>query len=471
MSDRPNILWLFCEDMSPWLSLYGDDTVPTPNLEALARAGTLFRHCYSPAGVCSPVRSGVITGCMPTTIGAHHHQSARNPRFPQHLPDGVRTLPELFREAGYFTYNCGKDDYNFTYDRAKLYSGPYQNAGIYGLHGAGSWRDRAPGQPFFGQITLWAGKNKNLPRAPVDPARVRVDPYYPDIPEFRSQYVRHYNQIMVTDDEVGALLQQLKDDGLYDNTIIFFFSDHGYLLLRHKQFLYDGGIHVPLIIHAPGRPDLLPPAGTRDDLVSTIDVAATSLACAGLEIPSWMESRNVFEPGYHRPYIVAARDRCDFTIERIRAVRTREFKYIRNFMTDRPLMQPQYRDPTPEYKALIRLHQEGALTPVQDQFAAPERPAEELYDLVRDPHETVNLARSPTHASVLKELRGHLDGWIRETNDQGQYPEADGQLLVMLEHWGRRCTDPIFDHIRAAHPCTEPRRAPPGGEVRADQRT
>lgn len=439
--NRPNILWLFCEDVCPWFGCYGDHTIPTPNIDALAASGALFKRCFSPAPVCSPARSGIITGCMPTSIGAHHHQSGRHPNFPQPLPEGVSTLPEIFRDAGYYTYNNGKDDYNFTYDRKDLYAGAYEIVKIYGAHGDGDWKDRAPGQPFFGQITLWGGKNKNLPEHPVTVDNVTVPPYYPDIAEFQNHYVRHYNQLQVTDTEVGAIIQRLKDEGLYDNTIIFFFSDHGYCLLRHKQFLYDGGIHVPLIISGPG----VNPGVVREDMVSGIDVAATSLAMAGLEIPASMESENVFAPDFHREAVVSVRDRCDFTVDRMRSVRDERFKYIRNFMTDRPWMQPQYRENTPDFKAWVALHQAGELTPEQSRFVGADRPAEELYDIDADPHETRNLADDPAYRADLERLRAFLDRWIEETNDLGQYPEPPEQHYSMLEHWGDRCADPVFD--------------------------
>jgi len=464
--ERPNILWLLCEDVCPWFGCYGDPTIPTPHIDALAAGGALFQKCFSPAPVCSPARSGIITGCMPTTIGAHQHQSGRSPGFPLHLPEGVRTLPEIFREAGYFTYNNGKDDYNFTYDRRSLYAGDYDDHGIYGFAGNGHWRDRQPGQPFFGQITLWGGKNKGSPPKPVGADDVRVPPYYPDIPEFRNHYQRHYNQLMVTDDEVGAIMDNLVKDGLLDNTFVFFFSDHGYCLLRHKQFLYDGGIHVPLIINGPG----IPAGAVREDVVSGIDVAATSLSLAGLGIPSWMESQDLFRPDFHREYVVSVRDRCDFTIERIRSVRTNRFKYIRNFLTDRPLMQPQYRDRTPDYKAWMALRDEGALTPVQEQFVSLSRPAEELYDVLADPDETVNLAGRPEFDEELRRHRGMLEEWICDTGDLGQFPEQPEQLLPMIHHWGARAADPVFVAARRQLGIPEPADSPSHGEVAVGQK-
>lgn len=461
MNAKPNILWLFCEDLSPWLPMYGDPTVASPNLERLAAAGTVFTRCYSPAPVCSPARSGIITGCMPTTIGVHNHVTARPGEPAQPLPPHVRTLPELLREAGYYTFNFGKDDYNFDYDRHQLYAGPYETIKFYGAHAVGAsgretapkdwrsqWRARAPGQPFFGQFTLWGGKNKRQPPTPTDPASVTLPPYYPDLPVFRELIAAHYDHVRITDLEVGEILAALEDDGLLTNTAIFFFGDHGYCLLRHKQFCYEGGVHVPLIAASPGS-SLLPAGGSRSGLVSSLDVTATTLAAAGLAIPPWMESRDLFAPGYRRDYVISARDRCDFTIDRIRAVRGERFRYIRNFMTDRPLLQPQYRDRSPQYTDFRDYVRAGRASPVQAQLWSAVRPVDELYDLAEDPHETVNLVDNPGCAHILAEMRAILARWIVATGDRGQVPESREQLQAIFERWGAdRCVNPEYDQFR-----------------------
>jgi arylsulfatase A-like enzyme len=456
-----NVLWLFCEDVCPWMPLFGDATVATPNLARLAARGSVFTRCFAPAGVCSPSRSGVITGCMPTRIGVHQHVSSRTwvgePAI--HLPAPVRPLPQLFRDAGYYTYNLGKDDYNFAYRREDLYDGPYEVVQFYGPQHAGHgkqdphaslplWRNRSPGQPFFGQVTLWGGKNERpTRRPPVRPEDVRVPPMYPDTPVFRELVAKHYNQIQTTDEEVGEILDALERDGLLEDTAILFFADHGYELLRHKQFLYDGGIHVPLIVAPP--PRLGRAAGVSDGLVSSIDVAATSLALAGLPVPEWMQSRDILAPGFHREAVFAARDRCDFTIDRIRAVRTTRHKYIRNLLTDRPLMQPQYRDFDPQFRDYMDAYRSGRMTPAQAAFAGPHRPAEELYDLASDPHEMHNLAADLAQAGTLAALRRMLDAWMQTDCRDADAPEPEQQMRVLLERWGNRCVNPEYDRFRS----------------------
>ncbi|MHC4945824.1 MAG: sulfatase family protein [Planctomycetota bacterium] len=446
--NRPNVLWIFVEDMCPWLGCYGETLIETPHLDSLAEEGVLFEHCYVTAPVCSPCRSAIITGCMQTTLGLHQHRSSRSKDAPIHLPDHVKTLPEIFRKAGYYTYNHGKDDYNFIYDRSKLYAESIPEKNFYGRMGKGDWSEREPGQPFFGQVTLWGGKNNAKVDEPLDPARVAIPPYYPDCPEYRKQYTHHYDQIRQTDAEVGEIISRLKKDGLFENTIIFFFSDHGFRMPRHKQFCYDGVLHVPLLIAWPGRPEKVKPGTKRGDLCSLLDVTATTLALAGLEVPEWMESRNLFSPDFHRNYVIAARDRCDYTIDHIRAVRTKKFKYIRNFLTDRPYLQPQYRDGREYMKVLKQLYEEGKLNAAQSRFVSAERPAEELYDLESDPHEIHDLADDPDRAGTLKEMRALLDRWMKETDDRGQYPESDASLKVILDRWKEKCVNPEFDRVR-----------------------
>ena len=226
--------------------------------------------------------------------------------------------------------------------------------------------------------------------------------------------------------------------------MIFFFSDHGMALMRHKQFLYEGGIRVPCIIAGPG----IPAGEVRNDIVSGLDLAATTLALAGIRIPRTCTARTSSRKDYERDFFVAARDRCDYTIDRIRAVVTQRYKYIRNFMTDRPYLQPQYRDERPAMKAIRMLYVEGKLDEIQAAFAGPDRPAEELYDLERDPHETVNLVHDPEHAQVLGELRTILDHWIVETDDHGRFPESDAALRAVLKRWGDKAVNPEYDRVR-----------------------
>lgn len=449
--ERLNILWLFGEDISPWMPAYGDSTVVTPNIDYLAQNGVLFTNCFSTCSVSSPSRSAIITGCMQTTIGMHNHRTGRTPKLIYSLPEGVSVLPKIFKEHGYFTFNNGKDDFNWQYEWSEYWHGEATTHKFFGKTGQGSWSDCPDNKPFFGIVELYGGKNRKKVDNPVNPDIVPVPPYYPDLPFMRTQLAQHYDQIRITDAEIGELLQRMKNDGIDKNTIIVFMSDNGYQTLRDKQFLYDGGIHMPFIISCPGNPELLKEFGVvcgsvRDDMMSLLDVTATSLALAGISIPEYMESRNVLSHGYHRDYIVSARDRCDFTIDRIRAVRTKDFKYIRNFFTDRPLLQPQYRDKSQAYKDILAARDSGVV--FGSEWMSTVRPPEELYDLRNDPFELDNLADNPNYTDKLVEFRRILEQWILETNDQGQYPESEEELSIVYERWGERCVNPEYDFLK-----------------------
>jgi arylsulfatase A-like enzyme len=458
--DRLNILWIAVEDISPFLGCYGHRNA-TPHLDRLAAGGVRFNNAFMPAPVCSPCRSAMITGAMQTTLGTHNHHSSRTEETAIHLPDDVITLPEIFRRAGYFTFNQGKDDYNFWYGREDLYAGAYTTHPLYGKSGEREtgWRGRQPGQPFFGQIQLSGGKEiysetfKSRVRDPIDPASVDLPPYYPDVPEVREDWAQHLDSIQITDDRVGGILDQLRQDGLLETTVVIFFSDHGMRLWRHKQFCYDSGLKVPLIVSHPGGLDHVGGSGlVRDDLVSGLDITATSLVFAGIPVPSFMEGRDLFAEGFQpRDHVISARDRCDYTIDRIRTVRTGRFRYIRNFFPDRPYMQPNYRDEWNITQLMRQLHAEGSLDPIQDRFWSTERPSEELYDLEEDPYEINNLAFHTQYGDVLSKHRRMLSQWIDKTDDKGRYPEDSPNLKYMLDVWRGRGVEPMnpeYDHLK-----------------------
>ena len=304
--------------------------------------------------------------------------------------------------------------------------------------------DSGTSGPFFGQIHLLGGKAKA--KQVVDPAAVQVPAYYPDCSEIRQAIARHYDTIVHLDQQVGTILAALERDHLLQRTVIFFFSDHGSSLPRSKQFLYEDGIRVPCIVAGPG----IPQGMAREDLVSGLDLTATTLALAGINVPPHMHGRNLFGQGNPRDQLVAARDRCDYTIDRIRAVVTQRYKYIRNFMTDRPYLQPQYRDGRPELEVLRDLYAKGELNPVQAVFAGPARPAEELYDIEHDPDEIHNLVHDPRYAQVLGDMRNRLSEWIVSTGDQGQFPESDAALRAVVQRWGDKAVNPEYDRVRPA---------------------
>jgi arylsulfatase A-like enzyme len=470
---RPNVLWINIDDQSPWYSSYGDNTVQTPNIDALAREGVLFERAYVPTPVCAPSRSSLITGNYNIRIGAHDMRSGRVPGYQIHLPEGVTTVPELFRAAGFETYNDSKDDFNFTYSRADLYSIGANRPDITarktkaalsgkqsgikgggkprpalargdqswkGAPGGGDWRDVPKGRAFFGQTSVAGGKGMNVAAmasygaTPVDRESVRVPAQYPDIPKVREHIATHYNSVLRTDYQIGQTIARLKADGLWDNTVIFLFTDHGSDLPRSKEFVYVEGLHVPLIVVAPGMQDLVKPGTRRSDIVNIMDVAATSLALAGLEIPESMDAMNLFAKDYARKYVFSSADRMSNVIDRVRSVMGKRYHYIRNFMLDRPLMNWGHREmialanPKASSFLMIRkLAESGKLTAAQ---AAPYGPriAEELYDLEADPDEVVNLAGDPAHKAKLDEMRAALEGWIEDTDDKGQYPRSQAAM-------------------------------------------
>ena len=459
---RPNILWIYLEDTAPLLGSYGTTLISTPNIDSLAQDGVIYKNVYMPAPVCSASRSSIITGTMSTTIGVHNHHSSRTKQSAIKLPDSLKTIPELFKKAGYFTFNNGKDDYNFVYNRRDFYSQEYKIHPLYGKSGVrldlSTLKDK---QPFFGQIQLYGGKEifsdsfKRNVKTPVDRSKIKLPPYLPDHPAIIEEYANHLDAIQITDEKVGDIIKELGENNLLGNTIVFFFSDHGMRMTRNKQFLYDGGLHVPLIIANFTKNNKNIPAGmVNNDLISGLDLGTSSLALVGIQIPEYMEGKNMFDNSDKREYVISTRDRCDFTIDRIRSVRSKDFKYIRNFMTDRPYTQPTYMDVDGiEFvQVMHKLHADKKLNPTQDRFMSDERPSEELYDLTEDPFELNNLATNAEYSDVLKKYAEVLDEWIVNTDDKGQYPEDEENLKLMLGIWGKHAINPEYESIRKKFP-------------------
>lgn len=458
--NKPNILWICVEDINPLLGCYGTKANSTPNIDRLAQEGVLFEKAFAASPVCSPARSAIITGYMATTLGIHNHHCSRTVEDAIFLPQQIKTIPELFKQAGYYTFCNGKEDYNFLYDRKTLYDDERDIDYWYTFSGKGHWRDAArKGRPFFGQFQLTGWKVALNPdfRKPypmlnwTDPDAVEVPPYYPNVPLIKNEWIANHDANRVADYEVGQILDQLKADGLLDNTIIILFSDHGYEGLRHKQFLYEGGIRIPLIVAAFGKAKQWVKGSRRNDLVSAIDIGPTSLSLAGLKVPTHMEGKNMLAKNYHRDYVISTRDRCDFTIDRMRSVRTENIKYIRNYMPDRSYMQPNYRDRRAGFKLIKEMFETGQLNEVQARYWLPNKPVEELYDLRNDPDEINNLAENPAYAAELLRHRSLLETWVKTTNDQGQYPEKEESLRFIYNRYGDRCTSPEFDYVKT-HP-------------------
>ncbi|WP_298488171.1 sulfatase [uncultured Maribacter sp.] len=461
---KPNILWIIAEDLSPFMGCYGDsiNTGHTPIIDKLAKDGILFTRAYATAPVCSASRSALITGVMQTTTGTHNHRSSRTTDgvvVPEelriHLPEGIKTIPELMKDAGYFVFNSGKDDYNFHYNREALYEvGNEKNytPGMNGWQGNkaanymsvtnGVWSSRKnKDQPWFGQVQIMGGKKDAKyvrDGEKLADNDVPLPPYFPDIPSQRQAWTEHYNANRGSDVTVEKILKQLKADGELENTIIFFFSDHGSnSSLRHKQFCYEGGMLVPLMIK--GNHPAIQEGTVSSNLVSLLDVSATTLAMGGVPLPKYLDGQDLLANNYKAPkYMVGARDRCDYTIDRIRTVVSKDFRYIRNYFPERPMLQAGYRDNKPIVKDFKKLHVEGKLTPYQEEHWFGLRPKEELYNLKEDPHQMHNLAEDSEYATILLEYRNELESWIERTDDKGQYKEDATQLKATYDLWKDR---------------------------------
>lgn len=443
---KSNVLWIYVDDMSDWFGCYGHTAVPTPNIDSLAAEGTRFERAYMPAPVCSATRSALITGTMQTTHGLHHHRTM----IKKPLPTGIRTIPGHFRRAGYLTFNEAKDDYNFEKPRLQLYSHDFGTKGHF--TGDLSWMAQLKGKPFFGQIQLKGGKlgGETGSRFPsesrVDPSKVEVPQYYPDTPVFRDAIARHYEQVAIVDAEVGAIIAALKKNDLWDSTIVVFFTDHGSPLPREKQNLYEAGLKVPLIFRGPG----IPSGKVRKDLVNGIDIPSTSLSFLNLRVPRELEGRDLFDKDHEpREFVIGARDRLGVAIDRVRSVRTDHFRYIRNYHTDRPLYQLQYREKHATLSELRKLYSEGKLTPLQASYHDPAKRSEsELYDLRKDPDQLVNLATDPAFADELKRHRDILTSWEKKTDDKGRYLASKNELEAVFKGAKGKVANPEYDFLK-----------------------
>jgi arylsulfatase A-like enzyme len=446
-ADRPNILWIVIDDMSANFSCYGEETIKTPHVDQMAREGVRFTRAYATSPVCSTFRSAMITGMYQTSIGSHHHRSGRGKHRIQ-LPEGVRPVPVQFKQAGYWTCigsglpgfdkslkatsreQLGKTDYNFDWDKK-----------MYDSH---DWAGRKQGQPFFMQVQLHGGKIRGASVDKydaldqrmkkefgniTDPESVTLPPYYPRDPIMLRDWSTYLDTVRITDRHVGQVVARLENEGLLENTLIVFFTDHGISHARGKQFLYDEGAHIPLIIRGPG----VGSGKTRRDLVEHIDVAALSLAAAGIEIPKLMQGRDILDGGYRpKQAVFAARDRCGETADHIRSVRTERYLYVRNFYPQRPhLMPSQYKDSKLIVQRLRELHAAGELNGLAEKLLfSPTRAPEELYLQGDDRWQTRNLAKDPKHAKALKQHRARLKKWSKNTGDLGpETPEVYAQEI------------------------------------------
>ncbi|MBD3267944.1 sulfatase-like hydrolase/transferase [bacterium] len=437
--DRPNILWLTAEDLSPHLGCYGDPYAVTPTLDGLAAKGVRYNHAYATAPLCTPARSSIITGVFASSMGTQHLRGVMP------LSPNIHCFTEFLRQAGYYCSNNVKEDYNFpTPDEAWDESSDTAH-----------WRKRDSNQPFFSVFNFMTThqsqtrytqeeletKNEKLkPSERHDPADAPLPPYYPDTPAVRTNVAAFHTQVTLMDKQVKELLDQLEEDGLADDTIVFFYGDHGDGLPRGKRWLHDTGLRVPLIVYCPEKYQHLAPAkpgGSVQRLVSFVDFAQTVLSLAGIEAPSYMQGEAFLGKyeGQEREYVFGIRDRVDEVYEFSRSIRDERYHYIRNFMPHRARMQRSfYSERTPIRQELRRLHEEGELEGNEQWLMDESIPVEELYDTWNDPWELNNLADAKKHQTRKKRMQKRLYDWMLETKDLSLLPEtymierADGRM-------------------------------------------
>lgn len=399
--DRPNILWITIEDWSPDLSCYGTKGIATPHVDQLASEGIRYEHAFTTSPVCSTSRSAMMTGFHQNYIEANQHREHNK----KPLPHGIKPLPHLFAEAGYYTALMSwKTDCNFLPDgKGELFMGE-------------DWAERKEGQPFFARITF-GGTHRAWTRDPQRPIAiedVEIPPYYPDTEFVRRDWANGLEQMQLVDREVGEILKRLDDEGLRENTIVFFIGDHGRCHIRGKQFLYDGGIRIPMIMRWPGK---VAPAQVSNDLVMSIDIGATILEAAGIEAPVPLHGKNLLSDAItNRKYVFAARDKMDETHDAMRSIRSQDHKLILNLMPERAWCQyNHYKEGAyPVLAEMNVMNLKGELTPAQAAFFAPTKPEIELFDLRKDPHEVNNVADDPAYAEIRTGLLAELEKWRTE---------------------------------------------------------
>ena len=414
----PNILWIVSEDNSPFIGAYGDTFAITPNIDRLATEGVLYENAFASAPVCAPARSTLITGMYANSMGTQHMRSANA------IPAFIKFFPRYLREAGYYCTNNSKKDYN-TDDQEEAWDES---------SGKATYQKRPAEKPFFSIFNFTTSHESSIhepiQRLVHDPKEVPIPPYHPRTEEMKHDWAQYYDQVTMMDAQVGKVLQDLEARGLADNTIVFYYSDHGGILGRSKRFLFESGLRVPLIIRFPEKYAHLAPGapGTRTDrLVSFVDFAPTVLSLAGVSVPDYMQGQ-AFLGEQEQPandYAFAFRGRMDEAYDMARSVRDKRFRYTRNYMPHRIYGQYlQYLWRAPSMASWQAAYEAGELNEAQSAFWEP-KPPEELYDVTTDPHNVRNLADDPQYQADLERLRGAEAAWVRRIRDAGFLPESE----------------------------------------------
>lgn len=441
---RPNIIWLSVEDMSPRLGCYGDSTVPTPNIDRLAKQGQRYTRAFTAAGVCAPSRNAIITGRMQTSNGGHNMRTLMNTYpaqtgLPQSysavMPIGVRHLGEYLRAEGYYCTNNDKTDYQFE-EQLTFWDETGSKA---------HYRNREKDQPFFAvfnsnithESQVWARSNRPLR---VDPKRIKVPPIYPDTDSVRLDMARFYTNISEMDDWVGEKIKELEAAGLLENTIIMFWSDHGDGLPYVKREVLDRGLRIPLVIRFPQQEKQI---GVVDRLISSIDFAPTVLSLAGIRPPANMQGKaflGKYADSKPHEYVFAARDRLDSEYDRVRSAHDGQIQYIVNFQPQLPrYVDVAYRKQQASMRDILRLRDAGKLSPTVMRWFEPKGAAEELYDVIADPYQLHDLAHDPGYAEILDHFRSAFSKWQTAVPDMGAIAEKD----LVKQMWNNGTTLPV----------------------------
>ena len=436
---KPNILWIVTEDISPTLSFYGDKTAKTPNLDVLAKQSLIYDNAFAVVGVCGPSRSSIITGMYPTSIGTMHMRTGKDihswgkrsyskesnktdldkgkiVEYSAVIPDNVKCYTEYLRAVDYYCTNNQKTDYQFA---SPVTAWDENNAKSH-------WRNTPKNKPFFSvfnigtthESQLW--KKNKLPLT-VNPKDVKVPPYLPDNSATRNTIARHYSNVELMDVKVGEILNQLKKDGLYDNTIIFFYSDHGGPLPRQKREIYDSGLKVPFMIKG-----INGEIGRTDRMISFVDLAPTMLSLAGVQAPDYMEGKS-FLGAFVDPeneYVFGSSDRFDEFTDRTRAVRTQKFLYLKNdFPEITKYKDVGYRKNIAMMPLFLQMRKKNQLNEIENKWFQT-KTKEELYDCIKDPHNINNLAEKPEYQTDLAGMRTILEAHLKDRKDYGLISES-----------------------------------------------
>jgi arylsulfatase A-like enzyme len=418
-ADQPNVLWITSEDNGPQLGCYGDEYATTPNLDSIADKGTIYLNAWSTAPVCAPARTTIISGVYPPATGSQHMRSSAP------LPPMMKMYPQYLREAGYYCTNNSKEDYNLI-----------KPDGVWDESSRKAhFRNRKAGQPFFAIFNFTVCHESQVRKRPHqavhDPAKVRVPEYHPDTPEVRQDWAQYYDKITEMDGMAGNILKQLEEDGLTDDTIVFYYGDHGAGMPRGKRWPYSSGLRVPMIVSIPPKwkhlasPDYKK-GGSSDRLVGFIDLAPTLLSLVGIAPPEYMQG-HAFQGKYCQPkpkYAFGFRGRMDERYDMVRTVGDGRYIYLKHYMPHK--IYGQYIDymfKTPTTAVWKQLYDEGKLEPPKT-FFWETKPAEELFDLQNDPDEVNNLVDSPKHQDILARMRKAHKDWVFRVRDIGFLPEG-----------------------------------------------